>query len=122
MGFEIEQFEKIVRIETLVTVSAISNRNLDVLQHGHGQKQNKADNEGAVNQLKILRRRNSDGVVDAVKDDDAEDRSHHRRCSPEQRENDRENGELAAEYGFGVEHRGVPGKHTAGEARDQRAQ
>src|ERR1700682_2038364 len=38
MGFEVKQFEKIMRIETLVAVSAIGKRNLHVLQHGHGQK------------------------------------------------------------------------------------
>src|ERR1700681_733803 len=89
---------------------------------GVRQKQNDADKERSSYQLEILRRRNSDGVVDAVKNNDAKDRPHDRRRSAEQRENDREYGELAAEHGFGVEHRGVPGKHAAGETRDQRAQ
>ena len=47
----------------------------------------------AVDELEILRRRDADGVVDAVEDNHAEDRPEQRRGAAEQREHDGEDGE-----------------------------
>src|SRR5579883_1237365 len=62
------------------------------------QEQHQPHDEEAVDELEVLRRRDADGVVDAVEDDDAEQRPDDRRRAAEQREDDGEDAEVAAEY------------------------
>src|SRR5262249_39194850 len=77
-----------------------------------GQKQYQAHDQRAVDELKILRRRNADGVVDAVEDNDAQDRSDHCGIAAEQREHDREDRELDAENRLRIKHRYIPGERA----------
>src|SRR5215471_461216 len=86
------------------------------------QEKNEAHDQRAIDQLEILRRRDADSVVDAVEDNDAEDRPDDRGIAAEQREYDGEDRELAAEHGLGVEDRHVPGKDAAGKARNERTE
>src|SRR5690242_3212886 len=55
-----------------------------------GQEQHERHDQHAVDELKILRRRDPDRVVDPVEDDDAEQRPDDGRGPAEQREDDRE--------------------------------
>src|SRR5436190_20614918 len=87
-----------------------------------GQEQHQRHDQHAVDELKVLRRGNADGVVDAVQNGDAQDRPEHGRGAAEQRKHDGEIGELAAEDRLRIEYGDVPGEHAAGEAGDQRAQ
>src|SRR6516225_7664942 len=75
------------------------------------QEQHQPHDQHAVDQLEILRGRNTHRVVDAVEDQHAEDWPEHGCGAAEQRENDGEDGELAAEYRLGIEHGDVPGEH-----------
>src|SRR5579883_580249 len=84
------------------------------------QEQHQPHDEEAVDELEILRRRDADGVVDAIEDDDAENGSDDRRGAAEQREDDGEDADLAAEGGLGIEDRDVPGEDAAGETGDER--
>src|SRR5579863_8024454 len=86
------------------------------------QKHHQAHDQQAVNELKVLWRGNSDGVVNAVENDSAENRPGYCRAAAEQNKHDGEDRELDAENGLGIKHRHVPGKDAAGEAGDQRAQ
>src|SRR6185437_7315808 len=84
-----------------------------------GQEQHQAHDQQAVNKLEILRRGKADQIVDAVEEDDADDRTGDGGDAAEQREHDGKNAEIAGEDVVGIEHRHVPGVHAAGEARDQ---
>src|SRR5271156_6087594 len=66
------------------------------------QEQNQAHDQRAVEELKVLRRRNPDGVVDAIENDDAEDRPGHRGVAAEQCEHDGEDREFDAENGLRI--------------------
>src|ERR1700680_3955189 len=52
------------------------------------QEQHQAHDQHAVNELEILRRGDADGVVDAVEDQHAEDRTEYGRGAAEQRKHD----------------------------------
>src|SRR6185437_10976653 len=75
-----------------------------------GQEEDEAHDQEAVDELKILRRRDADRIVKPVEDDDAEDRPRHRRRAAEEGEDDGEDAEFGAEDGLGIEHRDVPGE------------
>src|SRR6185437_4718928 len=66
-----------------------------------GQEEDEAHDQEAVDELKILRRRDPDRIVKPVEDDDAEDRPRHRRRAAEESEDDGEDAELGAEDGLG---------------------
>src|SRR5580658_1481593 len=61
------------------------------------QKHHQAHDQRAVNELKVLRRVNAHGVVDAVENDGAEYRAGHCCAAAEQNKHDGENRELDAE-------------------------
>src|SRR6185312_2272785 len=85
-----------------------------------GQEQHQTHDEQAVDELEILRRRDADGVVDAVEDDDAEDGADDGRGAAEQREDDGEDADLAGERRLRIEGRDAPGEDAADEAGDER--
>src|SRR5579863_8062963 len=85
------------------------------------QEQHQPHDQCPVDQLKVLRRGNADGVVDAVEHDYAEDRPDDGGIAAEQYENDGEDGEFHAEDGLRIKHRHVPGEDSTGEPGDQRA-
>src|SRR5260370_632221 len=72
------------------------------------QEQHQPHDEEAVDELEILRRRDADGVVNAVEDDDAEQRPDDGRRAAEQREDDGEDADLAQEHRLRLEDRNVP--------------
>src|SRR5580704_8636094 len=84
------------------------------------QEQHQPHDEEAVDELEILRRRDADGVVDAVEDNDAEDRPDDGGGAAEQGEDDGEDADLAREYRLRIEHRDVPGEDAADEPGDER--
>src|SRR5947209_3510430 len=89
------------------------------LQQGRepvGQEQNQRHDQEAIDQLEILRCRHTNHVVDAVENDDADDRAEQRRRAAEQREDDRENREFGAEHGLRKEYGDIPSEDAAGEA------
>src|SRR6266849_1430870 len=68
-----------------------------------GQEQHQPHDQEAIDELEILRRGDADRVVEAVEQDDAEQRPQHRRGAAEEREDDGEDAELAGEGGVGIE-------------------
>src|SRR5208282_2208420 len=86
------------------------------------QEQHEAHDEQPVDELEVLRSRDADRVVDAVENDDAEDRPGDGGDAAEEREDDGEDAEIRAEHGLRIEDRDVPGEDSADEAGDERAQ
>src|ERR1700761_1478684 len=80
-----------------------------------GQEQHQPHDQEAIDQLEILRRGEADQIVDAIEDDDADDRSGDGGDTAEQREHDRKNAELGREHVVGIEYRDVPGIDAARE-------
>src|SRR5690242_2645187 len=68
-----------------------------------GQEQHQPHDQQAVDELEILRRRDADRVVDAVENNDAEDRPDDGGGAAEQRENDGEDADLAGERRLRIE-------------------
>src|SRR6202035_5910275 len=85
-----------------------------------GEKQHEPHDQEAIDQLEILRRGESDQIVDTIEDDDADDRAADRGNAAEQRKHDRKDAEFAAEDVVGIEHRNIPGIDAAGEPGDER--
>src|SRR5580704_834941 len=100
-----------------IDAPALQQRNQPVRQEQH-----QPHDQRPVDELKVLRRRNTDGVVDAVEDDHAEDRSDDGGAAAEQDEYNGEDGVFDAENGLRIKHRHIPSEDSAGEAGDQRAQ
>src|ERR1700729_1662155 len=85
-----------------------------------GEKQHQPHDQEPVDQLEILRRGESDQIVDAIEDDDADDRAGDRGNAPKQCKHDRKDREIAAEDIVGIEYRNIPGIDDAGETRHER--
>src|ERR1700748_2910598 len=80
-----------------------------------GQEQHQPHDQQAIDELEILRRGETDQIVDAVEDQHAEDRAGDGGDAAEQREHNGEDREVAGEYVVGIEHRDVPGIDAARE-------
>src|SRR6516165_7666476 len=73
------------------------------------EEQHEPHDQQTIDQLEILRGGEADQIVDAVEDDDADDRTRDRSNATKQRKDDGKNAELAAEDIVGIEYRDVPG-------------
>src|SRR5262245_16718890 len=80
-----------------------------------GQEQHQPHDQKAIDQLEILRRGEADHVVDAIEDEDADNRTRDGGNAAEQREYDGEDRELAGEDVVWIEYRDVPGIDAARE-------
>src|SRR5271166_2323642 len=78
-----------------------------------GQEQHESHDQQTVDELKVLRRGNADCVIDAIENNDPEDRPDDGRGSSEQHEYNGKDREFAAEHRLWIKHRHVPGKDAA---------
>src|SRR6201747_782532 len=78
-----------------------------------GKKQHQPHDQQPVDELEILRGGEPDQIVDAVENEDTDDRAADRGDPAEQRKNNCEDREVAAENIVGIEHRHVPSVNAA---------